>query len=113
VFDSRGAMLRDAMRSTRGSASRAAAGALRIGRAVGAALTEQRVLARTEARAVGIVGVLLATFAVVGVLWPLVIAVPLGIVLLWLAISLFIRAYTLRKERKAHGLPSTRVAPRQ
>jgi cardiolipin synthase len=36
-----------------GSASRAAAGALRLGRTVGAALTEQRVLAPTEARLIG------------------------------------------------------------
>jgi cardiolipin synthase len=96
--------------STGGSASRAAAGVLRVGRAVGAALTEQRVLAHTEARVVAIVGVLLAAIATVGVLWPLLIAIPVAIILLWMAISLFFRAHALRKERKSQGLPATRVS---
>jgi len=92
-----------------GSTSRAAAGALRIGRAVGAALTEQRVLAHTEARVVAIVGLLLVALGVVSVLWPYVVAIPAAIILLWLAITLLIRAYTLRSERRSQGLPSTRV----
>jgi cardiolipin synthase len=100
------------LRGGNGSTSRAAAGALRIGRAVGAALTEQRVLAHTEARVVAVVGVLLVAIATVGVLWPFVIAIPIAIILLWMAISLFIRAHALRKERKSQGLPSTRVGPR-
>jgi len=100
---------RDPIRGPGGSASRAAAGALRIGRAVGAALTEQRVLVHTEAKVVAIVAMVLTALAVVGVLWPLVIAVPVGIVLLWMAFALFIRAYTLRKARRSQGLPTTRV----
>ncbi|HVY82755.1 MAG TPA: hypothetical protein VG994_17320, partial [Steroidobacteraceae bacterium] len=100
---------RDPFRVHGGSASRAAAGALRIGRAVGAALTEQRVLAQTEARTVAIVGVLLVGVAAVGILWPLAIAVPIAILALWMAISLFIRAHTLRMARKSRGLPPMRV----
>ena len=100
---------RDPIRGTGGSASRAAAGALRLGRAVGAALTEQRVLAHTEARVVAIVGLAIATIAAIGVLWPYVIAIPVAIVLLWMAISLLIRAHALRMERKSQGLPPTRV----
>jgi cardiolipin synthase len=96
--------------ATGGSASRAAAGVLRVGRAVGAALTEQRVLAHTEARVVAIVGVLLTIIATVGILWPLVIAIPVAILLLWMAISLFFRAHALRTQRKSQGLPSTRVS---
>lgn len=96
-------------RSAGGSTSRAAAGALRLGRAVGAALTEQRVLANTEAKVVGIVGGFLVAVAVLGVIWPLLIAVPVCIILLWLAISLFIRAHSLRKQRRSQGLPATRV----
>jgi cardiolipin synthase len=92
-----------------GSASRAAAGALRLGRTVGAALTEQRVLAATEARVVAIVGVLLAGLAVAAVLWPLVIAIPFAAIVLWIAIALLIRAYTLRKARQSSGKPTTRV----
>ncbi len=100
---------RDPIRGPGGSASRAAAGALRIGRAVGAALTEQRVLVHTEAKVVAIVAMVLSGLAVVGVLWPLIIAVPVGIVLLWMAFALFVRAHTLRKARRSQGLPTTRV----
>ena len=100
---------RDAVRGPGGSASRAAAGALRLGRAVGAALTEQRVLANTEARVVAIVGLALVALTVVGLLWPLVIAIPVAVVLLWMSISLLIRAHSLRMQRKSRGLPSTRV----
>jgi cardiolipin synthase len=100
---------RDGLRGQSGSASRAAAGALRIGRAVGAALTEQRVLAHTEARVVAIMGVLLVAIAVVGIIWPHAIAVPVAIVALWMAISLFIRAHSLRMQRKSRGLPPMRL----
>ncbi|MBX5462395.1 MAG: cardiolipin synthase B [Steroidobacteraceae bacterium] len=93
----------------RGSASRAAAGALRIGRAVGAALTEQRVLANTEARVLGLMGVVLLALGVCIAIWPLVGAVPLAVILVWMAVSLLIRARALRKARRTQGLPPTRV----
>ena len=100
---------RDPIRGPGGSASRAAAGALRLGRAVGAALTEQRVLVHTEARVVAIVGLLFVAVATIGVLWPYAIAIPVAIVALWIAISLLIRAHALRMQRKSQGLPPTRV----
>src|SRR6185295_3532654 len=103
--------LRDMMSGGRGSASRAAAGALRIGRTVGAALTDQRVLAATEARLVGTVGLVLLAAAVVGILWPLVLVVPLAIILIWMAIALLVRAYKLRRARRSQGLPTQRIAP--
>jgi len=96
-------------RGPRGSASRAAAGALRIGRAVGAALTEQRTLARTEARLVAIVGLALLALGVAIVWWPLVAAVPAALTLLWLALALFAKARALFAERRRQGLPPTRV----
>ncbi len=95
----------------RGSASRAAAGALRIGRTVTAALSEQRVLARTDARLVGSAGVVLLAIAVLGVIWPLVVVVPLAIVLVWIGVVLLVRATSLRHERRSQGLPTTRVRP--
>ena len=94
-----------------GSASRAAAGALRIGRTVTAALSEQRVLARTDARLVASSGLVLLTIAGLGVFWPLVVIVPLAIVLVWIGLVLLIRAFTLRRERRSQGLPATRVRP--
>ena len=93
----------------RGSASRAAAGALRIGRTVSAALSEQRVLARTDARLVASSGLVLLAIATIGVFWPLVVVVPLAAVLAWIGLVLVIRAFTLRKERRSQGLPSTQV----
>jgi cardiolipin synthase len=93
----------------RGSASRAAAGALRVGRTVTAALSQQRVLARTDARLVASAGLILLAIAVVGVFWPLAVIVPLAIVLVWIGLVLLIRAFTLRRERRSQGLPATRV----
>ena len=92
-----------------GSASRAAAGALRLGRAVGAALTDQRVLAPTESRLVAIVGAIVLGLAVATVIWPLIAAVPLAILLAWIAFALFVKALALRRERRVSGLPATRV----
>jgi cardiolipin synthase len=93
-----------------GHASRAAAGMLRLGRAVGAALTEQRVVEPTEARTVAIVGVLLLGLAAVAILWPLAVAIPVAVLLLWIAIALLARAHELRRERRSRGLPRTRLA---
>ncbi|HXS26418.1 MAG TPA: phospholipase D-like domain-containing protein [Steroidobacteraceae bacterium] len=101
----------------RGSASRAAAGALRIGRTVGAALSEQRILAPTEARAVAAVAVALAAIVVITAFWPLVAAIPVMILLAWAALALFAKALALRRERRRLGQPRLRIAhthrPRQ
>jgi cardiolipin synthase len=92
-----------------GSASRAAAGALRIGRAVGAALSDKRVLATTDARVVAIMGAVMLAVAAAAVLWPLVVGVPIAILLTWFAIALLARAHELRRERRLLGLPRTRL----
>ena len=76
-----------------------------------AALSEQRVLARTDARLVASSGLVLLAIAVLGVVWPLVVIVPLAIVLVWIGLVLLIRAFTLRRERRSQGLPATRVRP--
>jgi cardiolipin synthase A/B len=94
-----------------GSASKAAAGALRIGRAVSAALSEQRVLGKTDTRLVGFAGMILLAIAVLGLLLPLVVIVPLALVLVWMGFALLVRATSLHKERRSQGLPSTRVRP--
>ena len=79
-----------------GSAGRAAAGVLRIGNAVGAAITSHRVLGPAEARIMFIAACLLLPMTVVAILWPRVVAVPIAVVGGWLAISLLVRAYRLR-----------------
>jgi cardiolipin synthase A/B len=92
-----------------GSASRAAAGALRLGRTVSAALTEQRVLEPTEARLLVLVGAALLGIAALALLWPLIIAVPLSIILVWSALALLTRAHTLRRTRRARGQPTMKL----
>ena len=82
-----------------GSAGRAAAGAVSIGSAVGAAMTGRRVLGPAEARIMGAAGVALLVLGLVALLWPRVVAVPLAALAIWLAVSLLFRAWTLRRER--------------
>jgi cardiolipin synthase A/B len=94
-----------------GSASRAAAGALRIGRTVGAALSEERVLAPTEARTLAGFAVVTLLLAAVVVRWPLVAAVPAAMFLAWISLTLCAKAIALRRERRKRGLPpSLRIA---
>jgi len=94
-----------------GSASRAAAGALRLGRTVGAALSEQRLLEATEGRVIGVAGILALGIGAIALLWPHVVAIPFAVLFIWIAIVLWIRAYTLHKTRRSKGLPRTRVVP--
>jgi cardiolipin synthase len=82
-----------------GSAGRAAAGVLRIGNAVGAAITNHRLLGPAEAKIMFSVSWLLLLLAVVAILWPRVLAVPIAVLGGWMAISLLIRAYRLRGRR--------------
>jgi cardiolipin synthase len=93
-----------------GGASRAAAGVLRLGRTVGAALTEQRVLATTEAKIVAVVGVATLLLGICIVIWPLVAAVPAALFLAWASLVLFTRAASLRRERRRQGLATARIA---
>jgi cardiolipin synthase len=93
-----------------GSASRAAAGALRLGRTVGAALTDQRVLESSEARSVAIVGIAMLGLALVSVLWPPLLAIPLAVLFAWIAVTLLARAEELRRSRRSRGLPVTHLS---
>lgn len=83
-----------------GSAGRAAAGAVSIGSAVGAAMTGRRTLGPAEARIMGAAGVVLLLLGVVALRWPRAVAVPLAALAIWLAVSLLFRAWALRGERR-------------
>ncbi|HEV7776363.1 MAG TPA: phospholipase D-like domain-containing protein [Luteibacter sp.] len=85
-----------------GSSGRAAAGALRIANTVGAALSDRRVLGDTETGPVlaGTIGLLV--LGVIGLLWPAVVAWPLGIIALWFSLNLGIRWWRLRAKRRRH-----------
>jgi cardiolipin synthase len=92
-----------------GSAGRAAAGVLRIGNAVGAAITSHRVLGPAEARIMFIAACLLLPLTVVAILWPRVVAVPIAVLGGWLAISLLVRAYRLRARRNRRSPVGSRA----
>lgn len=85
-------------RLANGSTSRVAAGAIRIGNTVGAAVTNHRVLGPAEARVLSAAGLLLVGLALIAIFWPRGIAWPFAILGLWVALSLFLRAWALHRE---------------
>jgi cardiolipin synthase len=94
--------LREQLRAS--GSSRAAAGAVRLGNAVSAAITNHRVLGPSEARITASAGLLLIVLAIVALVWPLVLTAPLAVLGVWLAISMFVRAFTLHQQGKRDTL---------
>lgn len=87
-------------RRGQGSAGRAASGVLAITNTIGAAITRRRTLGPAEARLMISAGAVLLLLSLIGWIWPLVLAIPMGIVGAWLGIALLINAYRLwRKNR--------------
>ena len=94
----------------RGSGGRAMAGAMRIGSAVSAAVTNRRVLEPVEGHIALAAGVALMLLATLAVLFPRLLAYPLAAISAWLAATLFSRGLTLLRERNRRrraGLPPT------
>ena len=87
-----------------GSIGRVAAGALRIGNAVGAAFTNRRVLEPVEARILLTSGAVLAGLSVISALFPRVPAYTLVASLAWISLALLYRGYKLYRRAKAQGL---------
>ncbi|HEX7314461.1 MAG TPA: phospholipase D-like domain-containing protein [Pyrinomonadaceae bacterium] len=83
--------------SRKGSTSRAAAGVIGVGSAVGAAITNRRVLGPAEARLMAMAGGLLLGLSIIAVKWPRGITYPLAFIGTWVALALFIRAWKLHK----------------
>jgi cardiolipin synthase A/B len=83
-----------------GSAGRAAAGAVRIGNAIGAVFTNRRSLGPIEARIAFTTGALLCALAIVFALFPQVLAYPLVVIAAWGGIALVYRAYRLHRARR-------------
>ena len=86
-----------------GSAGRAAAGAIRLGNTVGAAITNRRALGPAEASIMQIMASLLIGLALVAFLWPRVVAIPLAVISVWCAVSLVIKAHRLRSKFGQRG----------
>ncbi len=83
-----------------GSAGRAAAGAVRIGRTIGAAFTNRRVLEPVEARIAAAMGALLLALAVFFAFFPRALAYPLVALFIWIALALVYRGAILHKQGK-------------
>jgi cardiolipin synthase len=83
-----------------GSGGRAAAGAVRIGNAVGAAIADRRVLGPVEARVAAIVGLLLCFASLVFFLFPRVLDYPVVVLCAWGGVSLLHRAVRLHRRKQ-------------
>lgn len=78
-------------------ARRAAAGAVRLGYTIGAAVAGRRTLGSAEAVLAGRAGCVLLLLAAITVVWPLLTAVPFAVATAWLGLSLLARAWRLRR----------------
>ena len=78
-----------------GSSGRAMAGAVRISNAVGAAITNRRVLEPVESHIASAAGGALLLIAILAIVFPRGFSYPVAGVLLWLALSLFYRGFRL------------------
>ena len=79
---------------------RAAAGALRLSHTVGAAITNRRVLARTEAGIMAGVGAALLAVTAIGIAWPVILAAPIAVLAGWIGFALVMRALQLRRRER-------------
>jgi cardiolipin synthase len=82
----------------RGSTGRVVAGALTIGRAIDAAVTNKRDFSRTEARALLTSAFIFVGFALLLWFFPKVIVIPIAVFLIWTGLSLAIRATRLLRK---------------
>jgi cardiolipin synthase len=98
-----------------GSAGRAAAGAIRMGNAVGAAFTNRRVLEPVEAHIMVTVGLLLVGLAVLFAFFPKALVYPAVVICAWMGLALLYRAYRLHRRRdepsERPGVEVARDAP--
>jgi cardiolipin synthase A/B len=90
-------------RAATGSAGRAAAGAVSVGSALGAALTNRRVLGPAEAGLLFSMAVVAGLIGVVAALWPRVLAWPIALLLMWMGIAWAVKGYQIRRHRS--GVP--------
>lgn len=86
-----------------GRASRAAAGALRIGNTVGAAFSNRRTLDPADSGLMFSIALGFLLFAAIAALVPLAVTAPLAVLALWIAVTLLVRAWRTRKRRAKNG----------
>ena len=79
----------------RGSAGRTAAGAIRVGNTIGAAVANRRLLEPVQSRIVLIAGLVLLALTILIVFFPAILLYPIVIISLWSAIALIYKSYAL------------------
>ena len=84
-----------------GSGGRVAAGAVRVGNTVTAAVTNTRVLESVEANIALIAGAILAGIAALAFTYPRVIAYPIGVIASWFAAAILYRGIELYRNRRS------------
>jgi cardiolipin synthase len=87
-------------RKGRGSAGRAAAGAVRIGNALSAAITNRRTIEPLETRLMVTTGVTLFALAMLFGFFPRILAYPTVALFAWFATALVYRGWKVRRRRK-------------
>jgi cardiolipin synthase len=87
-----------------GSAGQLAVGAIRVGNTFGAALANRRMLGAAEAKTMTIAAAALSAIALVALVWPRILAVPIGLMAGWSALALAVRAWRL--QRAGNGQPT-------
>ncbi len=80
-----------------GRAARAAADALRIGNTVGAAFSSWRILGPAEAGMMSGVALGFLLLALLAVMVPLAVTLPMALLALWIGVTLLVRAWHLRR----------------
>ena len=94
-------------RGSRGGTGRVAAGAMHGGQAIGAALTNRRVLGPVEARLTIVTGLLLCLLAAWAVLFPRALAYPAGALAIWGGLVLLVRGVRLCRRPRGQAAPAT------
>jgi cardiolipin synthase len=85
-----------------GTAKRTAAGVMRLGHAVGAAIANRRELGPAEAVIIFWGAAVLLVVAAIAAYWPRAVAVPTVVMCVWMSLLLLVRAYRLRAKRTIH-----------
>ncbi len=103
-----------ARRAASGSAGRVAAGAVSVGSALGAALTNRRALGPAEAGLLAKMALVALALGAVGALWPRAVAWPAALLAVWMGFSWLAKAVglhrrALRNQRDEHDHENAHV----
>jgi cardiolipin synthase len=89
----------------------AAAGAIRVGRTLGAALTRRREVGPAEAINLFWSSLLFLALGVVSFLWPKALAIPFAILLIWFAVAGLFQSWRLYHRETVEGTEDSSRAP--